>query len=361
MPLFTPSQTCHSLTMNPIKRWCFTLNNYSEDDYQRCISTIQRDCNYGILAKETGQSGIPHLQGFVTLRKKVRLTGFKALFGPNVHAEMARGTDQQNIAYCSKSDTSPFTHGDPCTGGTERGGGASSGRAALAVIRKRISGVSTDQILDDATLLFPYIRHKRAIDEIVSSAIQDQATAAARKQFDGSRLRVWQCRLVQKALYSPPSDRQIHWFIDTTGNSGKTWLSRFLVSRYSALRLENGKSADLKYAYTGQKIVIFDYSRSQQEHVNYEALESIKNGICFSTKYVSVCKIFPVPHVFVFANWAPDFSKMSDDRWDCVHIHPEYDIMPCSCTLCVFTNSSSTGGNVDITSVTALQSVADAS
>nr|KAG5709282.1 hypothetical protein BaRGS_018034 [Batillaria attramentaria] len=84
----------------------------------------------------------------------------------------------------------------------------------------------------------------------------------------------------------------------------------------SAARYENGKSTDTKHAYSGERIVIFNLTRSQEDHINYEIIESIKNVIIFSPKYESGMKIFEPPHVVVFANFSPNLSKLSQDRWD---------------------------------------------
>lgn len=78
--------------------------------------------------------------------------------------------------------------------------------------------------------------------------------------------------------------------------------------------MENCKSVDLKYAYDRQSIVIFNLTRSMQEHFNYEAMEAIKNGIFFRSKYASTQKVYPIPYVVVFANWPPDEAKLSADR-----------------------------------------------
>lgn len=55
-------------------------------------------------------------------------------------------------------------------------------------------------------------------------------------------------------------------------------------------------------------------------------MESIKNGLICSCKYVSVTKSFVIPHV-VFANYEPDQSKMSADRWDIRPITPADNTM----------------------------------
>jgi len=55
-----------------------------------------------------------------------------------------------------------------------------------------------------------------------------------------------------------------------------------------ALRIEKVK---MQCAFNGENIAVFDLSRSQETHVNYEMMESIKTAV-FSKKYTRDMKEF---------------------------------------------------------------------
>lgn len=85
--------------------WCFTLNNYTEDER----SAIQELCasgsvQYLCFGEEVGGiNAVPHLQGYLELSRKSRLGGVKGLRGlSRAHLECRRGTSQQAIEYCRK-------------------------------------------------------------------------------------------------------------------------------------------------------------------------------------------------------------------------------------------------------------------
>ncbi|UBR88846.1 putative replication-association protein [Mongoose-associated circovirus] len=84
-------------------RWCFTVNNWTEEEYGLITSIPRSSVKYLILGKEVGESGTPHLQGFVNFVKKRRLGEVKKLPGfTRAHVEVARGTDLENQRYCQK-------------------------------------------------------------------------------------------------------------------------------------------------------------------------------------------------------------------------------------------------------------------
>ena len=60
------------------KRWCLTLNNYTEIEYNYIIECFKLDVsNKFIIGKEVGDSGTPHLQIYINLNKKERFSFFK--------------------------------------------------------------------------------------------------------------------------------------------------------------------------------------------------------------------------------------------------------------------------------------------
>lgn len=86
------------------RNWVFTLNNYTDDDIKDITTWTDRGVEGVGYGKEVGDSGTPHLQGFLVFTKKVSLSTVKDLNG-RMHIERMRGKLTQSIAYCSKQDS----------------------------------------------------------------------------------------------------------------------------------------------------------------------------------------------------------------------------------------------------------------
>lgn len=80
------------------RAWCFTCNNYNEDD----ISRLQIDYEYLIYGKEVGESGTKHLQGYIHFKNAKTFKSLQKKLGSSFHIEKRRGTFQQAIDYCKK-------------------------------------------------------------------------------------------------------------------------------------------------------------------------------------------------------------------------------------------------------------------
>lgn len=88
---------------NKVQRFCFTLNNYTDDEYKAICDWLAAESTYSIVGKEVGECGTPHLQGYCNLgrQKRLRFNQIKAKM-PRSHIEIARGTDEENQTYCKK-------------------------------------------------------------------------------------------------------------------------------------------------------------------------------------------------------------------------------------------------------------------
>ncbi len=142
----------------------------------------------------------------------------------------------------------------------------------------------------------------------------------------------WQEKIIDM-INLPPDDRKISWVWSTRGRIGKSALVKHLCLTEDA-NYVGGKFADAFYAIKAKidkgeeaRIILFDLPRSMGNRVSYVAIESIKNGCIFSSKYESGQLLFNTPHIIVFANCEPDYHKLSDDRWEVTCLDNETDII----------------------------------
>lgn len=252
------------------KKWCFTWNNYDKtNEWEKLlkdrIGSVGTD--FIIIGKEVGSSGTKHLQGyieFINRTRPIETLGIKA-----IHWEVAKGNREQNYIYCSKDNDIVFEKG------TED--------IKAAVRRKTI------KIIDN--------------------------------------LRPWQIKIVNTYLehLANPNDRVIYWVYDKKGNNGKSALAKFMVVKYKCGYLSNAKTADIA-CYCAKNICdgyVMDFSRSFQDKINYGAIENLKNGLLFSSKYESGLVCMNSPFIICFSNELPNYEKMSKDRWRILNIEEE--------------------------------------
>jgi len=125
------------------RRWTFTWNNYTEQDYERATHAVDHDAavRFLIFGRETARTGTSHLQGYVEFSTPRRLAAVKrCLGGESLHLEPAKGSRDQNIQYCSKEDAHPFQYGD----GPKQG----SRTDLVSFIADAKSGKSVDELLE---------------------------------------------------------------------------------------------------------------------------------------------------------------------------------------------------------------------
>ena len=96
--------------ISPAIRWCFTLNNWTDDEYSSIVPIFDATCKVVVIGSEVGDGGTPHLQGYCEFKSKRRP---KTLMCDRIHWEKAKGNKLQNITYCSKEGSLLFCKGLP--------------------------------------------------------------------------------------------------------------------------------------------------------------------------------------------------------------------------------------------------------
>jgi len=292
------------------KNWCFTLNNYSEQEYRHIVEYAESDpgCHYLVAGREVGESDTPHLQGFVCFTGRKSLTQAKAILGARLHLEVARGTPSQAADYCKKD-------GDYAEFGTLP---VSQGhRSDWDAFREYV--VDLGRVPNDLEIAgrFPslFARYHSSCRTIAQACLP-----RIRLVPEGSALRNWQSELFDVLEGDcPQGDRFIHFYIDSTGNTGKSWFCSYMLDKLPERTqvLGVGKVSDIAYMLDSEKdIVLIDCERSASEFLQYRILEQMKNQRVTSTKYSATVKLFrKCPHVIVFMNEEPNMEALSTDRY----------------------------------------------
>lgn len=131
----------------------------------------------------------------------------------------------------------------------------------------------------------------------------------------------WQAEL-KAELMGPVDPRKVIWFYDEGGNKGKSSFAKYMQVTTNFTSTLSGKGDDMLHILSKDvakkdiTVVIFTFTRTVENYVSYQTIEQIKDGFCISGKYDSCRLIMKAPHVVCMANFLPDRTKLSADRWD---------------------------------------------
>lgn len=247
------------MTISQGKYWCFTFNNYTVYQSETIETYFQEHGYKYIMGKEVGESGTPHLQGYIEHEKRFRPSElkFQCCEWSDLHWEKRKGKSEQASAYCAKD-------GDYVTN----------------------------------------MNIRRPCKKITRAMMRANQLAVADKYLEPE---------------DPIFGRQIHWYWEVQGGWGKSVLTKFMVDQMNAIVIGGAKEGDIYCGVTAAlekadvPIVIVDVPRHGR--VCYRAIEKVKDGCFFNTKYESSMVRFNSPHVIVFSNSPPDQEQFSADRW----------------------------------------------
>jgi len=113
-------------------RYAITFNNYTPETLAQLESVPFKYCCYAL---EEGESGTPHVQGYVVMPRTMRFSAMKKLLPSGTHFEAAKGSTEQNIAYCSKQSKLVELGTRPLTPKEKGAANADRFKAALAAAK----------------------------------------------------------------------------------------------------------------------------------------------------------------------------------------------------------------------------------
>lgn len=248
-------------TKKEVKKFCFTLNNYSEEETKNLVNIAVSvlNCKY-VFGFEIGEEcGTPHIQGFLMLEKKKSWDSVrKTLNNKRISIRRCKGSEKANIKYCTK-DNNFITN-------------------------------------------YPNLKPKKALKLI-------------------SNLYPWQTEIV-KLLNTEPDGRTIHWYWEPKGKCGKSAFTKYMYVKHNILPIRGGRLSDIMNILFNQdlenlEMIIVDIPRKNKNKISYAAVECILDGMITNTKYETGTKVFNAPHLVVFSNYPPDIDEdvLSMDRW----------------------------------------------
>lgn len=267
------------------RRWCFTLNNYSANDWDSLRNVAQGDrVLFLAVSREIGESGTPHLQGYIELSAALRLGGVKDLLGfPGCHLEQANGNRQQNVDYISKDEES----------------GPKPADDIFIVDRGRPGQGTRNDLLECKAILDS--------GGSLADCFETNFTAA---------VRAYRGLLCYQQLRSSPRDFPTHcvWIYGATG-VGK---SRLVYQE--AQSLGNGSVAYISDSsgkwfdpYQGHRVVVFDdYDGSMPVPILLRLLDRYPTQVPIKGSFVNWCPRI----VYITTNEPPIYYHGADRQWD---------------------------------------------
>lgn len=290
------------------RRWCFTINNPTDADEARLTSL---ESVYLIFGREVSASGTPHLQGFVIFARPCRFTLAKSRIGDQAHIEVTRGTTDQAATYCKKDGDFVETGTIPASPGKRN-----DWEDYKQYVRDLGRIPNRRELINHNTSL--YARYSKALVEVAQAVLDPPSLTLSEPRLG------WQTEVSHRIGADIFHPRKIDFVVDPVGNSGKSWLCQWALTKYPdrVQVLCMGKRDDLAHAIDANRdIFLIDVPRKQMEFLQYAVLEMLKNRMVFSPKYNSTMKLLGrVPYVAVFSNEEPDESSLSEDRFNIINV-----------------------------------------
>lgn len=268
---------------NRIRAYCFTLNNYTDDE----IRLIQDgDYSYIIYGKEIGESGTPHLQGFVHFENAKTMSAIHKLKGWKRTALSESMCPIKAIEYCKKGEQ---PHSE-----WERDGTAGSKYGLNSDVWER--GSFKQGARTDIANVYDKVKNGMSVDDVAwENPSTYELCFRGLEKLEDIRLR----KTFRKEM------TQGTWFYGKTGCGKSEYVfDNFDINKAYSYPYDNGWWD----GYKQQEIVIIDEFRGQiafnellrmvDKHPNYCVRRRCREPMPFNSKQVLITSSMSPQEVF---------------------------------------------------------------
>lgn len=248
------------------RKWFITLNNPKNLDKEKILTYITKfsKIKYAYCDEIGKENGVPHFHVYINAEHQISFDSIKNLL-PKANIQKALGNDVQNLNYIKK-DGDYFTN----------------------------------------------IEEPKNWKDIILN-----------KEYSNVIWKTWQAEILN-LLKTRPDKRKIYWYYDIKGNTGKSFLFKYIVCTHDIIICDGKKDNVLNQVRTALEnkqpinIIILDVPRCNKDYINFGLVEQLKNGCIYSGKYEGGVCVYEIPHVIIFTNHKPEIEELknwSPDRW----------------------------------------------
>lgn len=264
------------MTSNATAGYHFTVKADLFNENQ-LIELLSENCKKWVFQKEVGEeTGLPHFQGQISLKKKLRFQTLKKNnWMSGAHWSITHAVE--DWSYAQKEDT-------------------------------RVDGPWTSENNTPIVLTRP------------SAAFEEMEKYP------------WQEKLIE--MVESYDERCVDVIYDPTGCNGKSTVVKYLGEKKKVLQVppvnDSAVIMQFAFAFPNKKAYLMDMPRAMNKKKladMYSALESLKNGYCYETRYEAKFMYMDPPRVVVFCNTLPNFDYLSADRWRVWMIDSRMDLV----------------------------------
>lgn len=206
-----------------VTRFVFTLNNWTQEEYDYLTKTFAPTVKWLIIGKEVGENGTKHLQGACILGSRWAFSKLKTIVGlKRAHIESMRGKPEDSLTYCTKEDSQAFVWGTLPTPGRRTDVASAvariqSGEGLRDLAKDEDGGVAIVKFHKGLTVLRSLTRPKRTAAPLIFWLWGPTGVGKTRLAFKCGKA-------ISRLLDGPPDDiwissGSLRWFDGYDGQS----------------------------------------------------------------------------------------------------------------------------------------------